>query len=254
MDLYSKLSTNMEDIVQLFQSRMGDMEKSLHQMSSSPSRQQDITALNREYHDFKTFIWKSVSLLKSQIELLSLGLDRHETASRRKVLLLHGVPESPNENLKESIAKILNEQLKVTNQCSADISVSHRLGSKQAKARPILVRFHNYSARNEVWSKKTALKGTSTSISEFLIKSRHDLFVEARKHFGINKCWTSEGKVVILLPDQSRRKIELKSELHPLTTKFPVKDSTQSKPAAGTDKTTKKAATMTTRRQGPSNK
>ncbi|XP_059048834.1 uncharacterized protein LOC131844076 [Achroia grisella] len=254
MDLYSKLSTNMEDIVQLFQSRMGDMEKSLHQMSSSPSRQQDITALNREYHDFKTFIWKSVTLLKSQIELLSLGLDRHETTSRRKVILLHGVPESPNESVKDCVTSILHDQLRVTDSCSVDISVCHRLGSRQAKARPILVRFHSYSARNEVWSKKTLLKGTRTSMSEFLIKSRHDLFTEARKHFGMNKCWTSEGKVVILLPDQSRRKIELKSELHPLITKFPTNDSAQSKPTADTYKPTKKAATMTTRRQGPSNK
>ncbi|XP_031768518.1 uncharacterized protein LOC116413443 [Galleria mellonella] len=257
MDLYSKLSASMDEIVQLFQTRMGEVEKSIQQISDSSSKQQYLVTLTREYYDFKSLMWKAVGMLKAQVEMLTLGLDQHETASRRKVLLLHGISESPEENVKESVVKVLSERLKVTNKCISDISVCHRLGSKLGKSRPILVRFLNYSSRSEVWNKKTLLKGTKTTVSEFLIKSRQHLFTEARKHFGVRNCWTAEGKVVILLPDHTRCKIEQMSELRSLTIRFPVIAAIQSKATTGADKATKKtstASTVATRRQGISNK
>ena len=113
------------------------------------------------------------------------------------------------------------------------IHVCHRLGSSRQKARPILVRFFDMEHRQLVWDSKKALKGTGITISEFLTQARHRVFGAARKHFGMHRCWSMEGKIVVICPDKSRRKIETESELQALFAKFPscsvdTEDSVQS--------------------------
>lgn len=75
--------------------------------------------------------------------------------------------------------------------------------------------------RQLVWDSKKTLKGTGITISEFLTQARHRVFAAARKHFGMPNCWSMEGKIVIICPDKSRRKIETASELQDLFAKFP---------------------------------
>ena len=222
MDLYSKLSTGMEEIVNMFKTRMDKYESELQKVTSAPSFvHPDVASLSREFSDFELFVWKSLSMMKSQMELLSHGLDQHETASRRKVLLFHGVAEDNGEKIKEVFMKILSDRMKIVDVSQSDIQVCHRLGISKGKSRPILVRFVHYNHRLLVWDAKTTLKNTGITISEFLTKPRHQLFIAARKHFGINRCWSSEGKIVISLPDKSRRKIERINDLQSLITQYP---------------------------------
>lgn len=180
----------------------------------------DLASLSREFNDFKCLSWQTLKILKTQTELLLQGLDRHETASRRKVLLFHGLAESKEVDIEDKILHILTDQLKLSDITSEHISACHRLGSNSNKPRPVLVRFQNYKHRSMVWSSKASLKSTGVTVSEFLTKTRHEVFVGARKHFGVKQSWTSEGKIVILLPDKSRRKIELMSELRPLLSQY----------------------------------
>lgn len=220
MDL--QLQNNLEELEKLFSSRMADYEDKLQKYSAAASPvHPDITSLSREFTDFKTFVWQTLTKLKSQMELLALGLDRHETVMRRKVLLFHGVPEKENEKLHESIYKIISDQMKVTNVTMDNLHVCHRLGSFNGKARPILVRFFDIQHRQVIWDYKTALKGTGITISEFLTQVRHKAFLAARKHFGVRNCWTVEGRIIILLPNKSRRKIESMAELQSLFAQSP---------------------------------
>lgn len=217
-----QLVNNMDKLEKLFGSRMQDYEEKLQKITAGAcSTPQDMSTLSREFSDFKSFVWQTLSTMKSQIELLSLGLDRHETAMRRKVLLLHGVSEKPNEKLHEAVNKVLRDQIKLTDVSLDHLEAYHRLGSSQVKTRPILLRFHSMEQRHLVWDNKTALKGTGITVSEFLTKSRHKVFTAARGHFGIKQCWSVEGKIMIILPDKSRRKIESMRELNQLITQFP---------------------------------
>ncbi|KAL4703064.1 hypothetical protein ACJJTC_015199 [Scirpophaga incertulas] len=75
--------------------------------------------------------------------------------------------------------------------------------------------------RMGIWNNKTKLKGTKISIKEFLTKPRQGVFIAARKHFGINKCWTSGGIIIVLLSDGTRKKITSMSELQHLTAQHP---------------------------------
>lgn len=242
---------------------MAGFEERLNRAATStPAPPPDITSLAREFNDFKSVVWDTLTSFKTQVDLLSLGLERHETFLRRKVLLLHGVAESKEEKPHEVVSKVLTERMKVTEVTSNDIEVCHRLGSNFSKTRPILVRFRDVQSRSLIWDSKTSLKGSGITLSEFLTQSRHSVFMEARKHFGVNRCWSTEGKIIILLPDKSRRKVELMSDLQQLIAKYPdqhtgpSQDSASSKAQQGNGKTSgtkdgagSKPAGRTTRRR-----
>lgn len=226
MDQYSELSKGMEDIISSFNDRMARYERDLQLAAASPSPQ-DISSLAQQFTDFKSLIWKALGVLKSQVEFLGLGLDRHEQVMRRKVLLVHGVAEEPDEQPVAVLSAVLSGRLKSSDECLGDVKVVHRLGAKGAKTRPLLVRFASYKARSEVWDSKKALKGSGITITEFLTRSRHDVFMAARKHFGVNNSWTSDGRIFLHLPNKTRQKIECWTELRPLMNKFPSKDAPQ---------------------------
>lgn len=206
MDLH--LANNLEELEKLFASRMGDYEEKLKKVTTGSTNPPDILNLSREFSEFKLLVWQTLSKIKTQMELLSLGFDRHETIMRRKVLLFHGVPEKPNEKLPESIFKVITDKLNLPEVPMDGLHVCHRLGSNHGKTRPVLVRFFDTEHRKLVWENKTLLKGTGVTITEFLTQSRHRVFTMARKHFGVKHSWTTDGKIVVLLPDKTRRKME----------------------------------------------
>lgn len=218
------LTNNLEELEKLFTSRMGDYEKRLQKVTagSSSTRHPDTSSLSREFGEFKSFVWQALSNIKTQIGLLGLGLDRHETIMRRKVLLFHGVSEKQNEKLPESVYKVIADRLKLSDVPMDSLHVCHRLGSAQGKTRPILVRFCGIEHKKAVWESKTSLKGTGITITEFLTQSRHRVFTAARKHFGVKHSWTMEGKIVVLLPDKTRKRIETMHELESLISQYPA--------------------------------
>lgn len=224
MDLSAQLATNLDDLQKMFESRMGDYEAKLQASNASPVHR-NIASLSQDFGEFKSFVIQTLSKLKAQIELISLGLDRHETFLRKKVLLFHGVAEDKEEQLNSTIVKLLHNQMQLEDIHEKHLLVCHRLGprrSSQTKPRAVLVRFGDFELRRCVWDSKTVLKGSGITISEFLTKARHSTFVAARKHFGVNRCWSTEGKIMILLPDKTRTKVETLAELRPLIARFPV--------------------------------
>lgn len=215
-----QLLKSMEELSSMFTTRMGEFEKNLTQPGSTVPNL-TVKALATEFNAFKTFVWKSLGILKSQVELVALGLDRLETQSRRKVLLFHGIKEDKEEDVLKKILHILSSQMKVSDANSNAIESCHRLGVKRDSARPILVRFCNGQLRSHVWKAKTALKGSKITLTEFLTKSRQEVFIAARNHFGMKRCWSADGVIVILLPDKSRIKISSLPELKQLISQHP---------------------------------
>lgn len=222
MDLSLKRASNLEEVIKMFKSRMDEYDEKQEKLQKVNPDNPDVTALSRDFSNFKTFVWKTLSLLKAQLELLSLGMDRQEAFLRRKVLLIHGVPEEENENPKALITDVICRRLHLTDFASDDIQVCHRLGrNKRDQPRPFLIRFNELHHRDFVWNNKTVLKGSGYTISEFLTKSRHLVFLEARKHFGVKNCWTMNSRITVLLPDKTRCNFELMSELDAIKLRFP---------------------------------
>lgn len=233
MDLSAQSAVNFGEIMKMIEARMSDYEEKLQLLKpTTPEMQMDVAALSQDFTEFKSSVRKMFSLIKSQMEIISLGLDRHEAYIRRKVVLFHGVPEESSENVSATIINTINSKICITSISSKDVLTCHRLGKHRGKSRPVLVRFHEYQHCHLVWSNKTTLKGSGFTISEFSTVPRHRLFMEARKHYGISNCWTADSKIVILLPDKSRRRIELQSELQKVITQFPMSKKPQVMPEA----------------------
>lgn len=216
----------MNKLETLFQSRMTQYESELKMAATgdSQSAHKTIAGLSRDFMEFRHLIWQTVSTLKDQMELVLLGLDRLEMASRSKVLLFHGISEEDNVTQESHILHTLNTKMKLSTVAAEDIVKCHRLGATHStgKPRPLLVRFQNSRLRNLVWSGKTSLKGSKITLSEFLTKPRQEVFMQARKHFGIRRCWTSDGRIVVLLPNKLRHKIETEAELATLMSQHPT--------------------------------
>ncbi|KAJ8721064.1 hypothetical protein PYW08_006529 [Mythimna loreyi] len=229
MDLYTKLSSCVEELSSTFASRMTQYEEELKNATSEASHK-TISSLSRDFIEFKGLVWKTLSSLKAQMELLVLGLDRHEMASRSKILLLHGLSEDKGADSLASVLSITSKNLEMASVTAKDITSCHRLGSNTSKPRPILIRFESRIVRNEVWRSKTKLKGSGLTLSEFLTKPRHEIFVNARKRFGLHKCWTSDGKIIIQISANTRKKIESAGEYRELVAQFPVAESSAIQP------------------------
>ncbi|XP_063371625.1 uncharacterized protein LOC134659848 [Cydia amplana] len=100
------------------------------------------------------------------------------------------------------------------------------IGGKTDRPRPVLVRFSDYAVRNAVWAKKTALKGTSVVLSEFLTRQRQTLFLAARRHFGVRSVWSLDGNIYIKLSSGKKERVTTSEQLQALTAQHaPVQSS-----------------------------
>ncbi|XP_061717553.1 uncharacterized protein LOC133529280 [Cydia pomonella] len=197
------------------------LEKSVNKMLSkfearmkSPASRATVSSLSEEFSSFKDHTLGMLKLLRSQISALSNTQDILEMRHRRKYLLFKGVPEDPGENIVSSITSIVTERLKIPDVSADSFKACHRLGKpSEGRARPILVRFADMRLKSLVWQKKTACKGSTFAISEFLTPHRQELFTQARKAFGMKSCWSLDGNIFVKLSSGVRERVESSEDI-----------------------------------------
>ncbi|CAG4930360.1 unnamed protein product [Colias eurytheme] len=190
-----------------FNKRMAEFQKDLQNASSSPTAGPH-SQLRTEFAAFRSLVLAQLHSLQAQVDLLMKISDEQEMRSRRKFLLLHGVAEDKNEK-PSSIVELLSNHLGIPDLADDVISRCHRIGLlKEDKPRPILIKFCDIHTKNNVWASKAKLKGSGITLSEFLTKRRHEIFMAARKRHGISRCWTRGGQIVVIAPDGSRHRVE----------------------------------------------
>ena len=102
---------------------------------------------------------KNVNDMSVTIESLKGSLDRQEQYSRRNCLLIHGLPESKNENTDELLIDTIKE--KMGEEIKKDeIDRSHRLRTTKnnGKNRPIIITFARYNTRYRIFKNKKKLR------------------------------------------------------------------------------------------------
>ncbi|KAJ0176642.1 hypothetical protein K1T71_007821 [Dendrolimus kikuchii] len=95
------MDTNQKAFAELrmmFTERMEAFEGELKNATPCNS----LSTLATDFLNFKSFFLKSLQSLQDQILKLSQSVDNLEMRSRRKILLLHGVPEEKQEDTAES--------------------------------------------------------------------------------------------------------------------------------------------------------
>lgn len=204
-----------------FLSKMAGFEKQLK--ATAPDSKPNLERLCKEFEEFKNSVWSILTLLRSLVTSLTYKVDDLDNQSRRNALLFSGVQECDGEDCMAAILNIIHSKMGLVDFQKSSFLLCHRLGLKNVKRnRPILVRFSDIASRNLLWREKKRLKSGSAVLSEFLTKTRQDVFITARKHFGITRCWTQDGQVYVKLPDNNRRRILTAQELDALISKFPM--------------------------------
>ncbi|XP_037299942.1 uncharacterized protein LOC119190862 [Manduca sexta] len=193
----STLKATVDELRQDFHKRMEAFEADLQKSSSTGTSTSGLAA---EFISYRNFISQALALLQQQIETLAHAVDTMETQRRRKMLLFHGVAEASQENSALLVADLVRLRLCFADFQADDIQRCHRMGrtSSSKKPRPILVKLRDVNTRDKIWFSKTRLKNSGVTLSEFLTKTRHDVFMAAREKFGVTNCWTREGSVYVL--------------------------------------------------------
>ena len=169
----------------------------------------DLSAILQEIKQVKSDVQElraDIDNLYKEINYQEDRLDDMEQYSRRNCLLLHGLPETPNEDSTSAALDVLGSKLGIQIDISA-IDRCHRVGAmrktRTAAAavkegpRPLIIKFVSYRNRDAVWKNKKNLKGTRLLITESLTKKRQNLLRRAKEMFGVRNCWTSDGRIVI---------------------------------------------------------
>ncbi|KAF9421859.1 hypothetical protein HW555_002299 [Spodoptera exigua] len=197
-----------------FRERMSKFEADLNKTPSVASGGAS-SGLVQDYAAFKRFTFDALECIQRQMEFFARDLDALEMRGRRKILLFHGVPETTKEITAVVVANVIKDKLSMDTFTTSDIRRCHRVGSLTSKTRPrpILVKMQDMGIRDRVWYSKTKLKGTGITLSEFLTKARHQVFMAARDKFGVSNCWTKQGHIHVLGPDGARHRLLSLSDL-----------------------------------------
>lgn len=234
---------NMESMIA---SRLNDFEMRMKALGST-DKKSDLSALASDFAGFKDMVLSVLRLLQEQVASLACQVDEIDCQSRRNALVFTGVKEQDDEVPAATISGIIVTKMGFAEFDQSMIHHCIRIGAKNPKRpRPILVRLVSISAKASVWGRKKQLKSSGMVVSEFLTKSRQDNYARARRHFGMNACWSMNGAVFVKLPDNTRVQIVSAAQLDELCRKHPaVAPATSTAARTPADKPATKAGKIT---------
>lgn len=206
--------------------KMEDFENRLKAVcSTSTTSNPTVVQLTEEFQAFKKLVSNMFALLRQQVNDCTRIVDCMDMRQRQKVLLLRGIPEDQEVNIQAKVVEIIHNKLGLPNVSESSLKRCHRLGSpSNDRARAILLHFHDYKTKSEVWRAKSKLKATSLTLTEFLTRIRHSVHIRARKHFGMKNVWTLDGVIHVKVPGGGHERIVSVEELDALVKRFPCDD------------------------------
>ncbi|VVC96888.1 unnamed protein product [Leptidea sinapis] len=114
---------SLVDMTTAFAIRFEQFENNLQNIKNTAAASNNNSNVNDvagDFYAFRSFVIASLSTLRRQVELLS--------RSRRKMLLVHGIPEHSKEDTSAAVVKNLTEHLKTPKLDVTSISRLHRVG------------------------------------------------------------------------------------------------------------------------------
>lgn len=229
-ELVSKVKTSdafqkalYESVKAAFQQEMSTMHDKIE---SQESRILELEASNDRKSKEISHLTAQLEQQSSRMQSLQNNCNELEQYSRRNCIRLFGVPEKKEEDAMETICTIAKEKLGVTLPKSA-IDRAHRVGQPhnertknngahktrkgkengdsrgtegERRPRPIIVKLVSYQTRKTLLSRRRKLKDTGISIHEDLTKRNQKLLSDTRNHEKVINAWSSDGRIVALLP------------------------------------------------------
>ena len=146
--------------------------------------------------------------MAQRIDKLKHLVDRQEQYLRRNCLLVQGIAETNDENIRDLVLKTINEKLDVEIK-ENEIDRSHRIGRKKdgQKPRPTIIKLKRYNIRKKVSASKKKLKGTGVSITESLTAKTMEQLNKAREEHSYTNVWTTDVKILFKHPNVNKSNI-----------------------------------------------
>lgn len=148
-----------------------------------------------------------INTVEASIGDLDKRCDKIEQKLKKNSLRFYGIPGEERENTSKVITNFISQQLNIS--CSEnDIEYAFRIGksdSTRMQPKGIVVNFTNTLKRREVFGAKKMLKQTKFSIFEDLTTSRYRCLMAAKKRYGNDKVWSTDGNVWLWDDRQSKK-------------------------------------------------
>lgn len=124
---------------------------------------------------------------------------------KKKNLIIYGINETPNEEVKEKVIKLCTD--KHVNIPMTAIKHCYRIGNKtNNKIRPIVIKFANENYRKNFMSNRKTLSKTGIRIKEDLTRKRLQLFKCCGEKLGFQSVWTYNGNI----------RVKIGENIHPI--------------------------------------
>ena len=145
------------------------------------------------------------------IDRLSSEVTSLETYMRRDNLLIDGLAESPNEDIKLKVINFFKDSLRVRRSNDIVISRVHRIGTLPPprsygvrRPRTVIVRFQYYPDREEIWRASWKLRDNIHYVREDFPDSVREnrrvllpCFKAARKDMTVKQCYLKADSLII---------------------------------------------------------
>lgn len=197
--------------------------------------EETVTGLEMEKEAMKEEV-ENVKKENKQLKQRLQGLERRteknandqEQYSRRWNLRVYGLKEGPGEDCVDKCLHLFNGKVKVATK-PEDIQVAHRVGStepreegmetngtgswQKPRTRAVIVQFASRRVRDQVILNRKVLAGCGVSIAEDLTNKNFKLLKRAQDHSATNTAWPSNGKIIALLKNGKKVKVDLDTDL-----------------------------------------
>lgn len=219
-----ELSARMDILTENFQRDLEQFKEEIKHSSESSAVGTSKDELLRKFTLFEEKVNNDIKVLKEELNEVNKSsqnilheMDNYQQSDNNKKILIHGVEEiNKNEDVYSTVIDLLKNKVGVE-LTKSEINNCYRLGLRSdKKKRPIVLEFINQWRRDEVFAKKSALKGTKILISEMLTKIRYKLFLACFKSFGKN-CWTHYGTTFVMVAGR-KEKIYSEEQINTLLT------------------------------------
>ncbi|XP_026687140.1 uncharacterized protein LOC113471878 [Diaphorina citri] len=243
----------IKSLLEEFRSGMESVKRLTPTRKDQPDVQKSFSLLEQAFGLFQSAVNVELGKISSRLTTVEDRQENLDQYSRRNCLLFRGIHGSGDgaedeKGCLELVMDVIKNKLQL-NLSEEVVERCHRLGVKRNPdhVRPIIVKFYSYRYRNQVFGSKKLLKGTRITICEFLTKNRMAVLNKARDVHGKEKCWTSDGKVIIKLVvnNRERKVVATKLEHVPQSGSEPQPSAPPPEPAGTSGKAKPPAAKKT---------
>ncbi|CAH1119039.1 unnamed protein product [Phaedon cochleariae] len=153
-------------------------------------------------------IEEDVKTMNDKMKLLEIKVDSLQQQERINNICIYGVNEETGENLKNKVAKLLNENIDSSLQEEHLIDI-YRVGKinsrPQGKTRPIIVKLISYDRKLTLLKNIKKLKGKNMFITEDLVKNRQTLLMKSKDVFGKQNAWSFNGQIYVKIGGKTEK-------------------------------------------------